>query len=149
MENLLHTVLIIGDTDVVGGDFAGTETVGTGGTAVPAEGAPAAEPQSGFGGNFMLIMAVMLVVWLFFMMRTNKKQQQRRQQVIDEITKGSKVATSGGMFGVVTEVKADSFVVEIAPGVPVEFAKAAIAGRREEAGDDKGKGANQLDNKDK
>jgi len=105
---------------------------------VPADGKP--QENGGAGGllgNPMLLMIAIFVVMLFFMMRSQKKQQAKRQQMISQITKGSRVTTSSGMFGIVSEVKDESFVIEVAPNVNIEFAKAAVSGVNDAAAADK------------
>jgi preprotein translocase subunit YajC len=61
------------------------------------------------------------------MSRSQKKQQAKRQQMIDQITKGTEVLLTSGIFGKVAEVEAQEMIVEIASGVKIKVAKSAIA----------------------
>ena len=49
--------------------------------------------------------------------------------MIKALEKGAKVKTVGGMFGTITGVKDDRFVVRIAENVKVEVAKEAISAK--------------------
>ena len=100
--------------------------------ATAAQAAPAAQsaaqgkPQ---GSPFMSFVPMILVfvVLIFFMNRSQKKQQQQRQNMIDQITKGAKVLLTSGIYGTITEVQEDAFVVEIADKVCIKVNKNGIA----------------------
>jgi preprotein translocase subunit YajC len=47
--------------------------------------------------------------------------------MLSAITKGDRVVTSGGMYGVVVGIDDQKVVLKIAENVKVEFAKSAIA----------------------
>ena len=49
--------------------------------------------------------------------------------MIKALEKGAQVKTVGGMFGTVTGVKDDRFVIRIAENVKVEVAKEAISAK--------------------
>ena len=91
-----------------------------------AEGAAQAQPSAGsqllaLGGPILII-----VVMFYFMYRSNKKEQKRREEMITGIKTGDKVLSVGGIYGIVTNVKDDCFVVKIADNVKVEMAKSAV-----------------------
>ncbi|MDR0931956.1 MAG: preprotein translocase subunit YajC [Victivallales bacterium] len=78
-------------------------------------------------GNPIILMLVVLGVMFFFTFRSQKKQQQKRQKMLDTIAKGTRVMLNTGMFGTVVEVKAKSYMVEIADKVVVEVIKNGVA----------------------
>jgi preprotein translocase subunit YajC len=61
------------------------------------------------------------------MSRSQKKQQAKRQQMIDQITKGTEVLLTSGIFGKVAEIEEQEMIIEIASGVKIKVAKSAIA----------------------
>lgn len=77
--------------------------------------------QEAQGGGYMSILMIVLlfVVFYFFMIRPQQQQQKKIRQFRESIGKGSKIITSGGIKGVVTDVKDTEFEVEIAKGVRV------------------------------
>lgn len=95
--------------------------------------APAAQPAAAQqpGGNplFSLMPFILIfVVMIFFMNRSQKKQMAKRQEMLDKITKGTKILLSSGIYGKVSEVDDEAFVVEIADNVKVRVNKSGIAG---------------------
>ena len=103
-------------------DAATTQT-----TAQPAAAAAEQAPQQSGGFSPMILMLVVFVVMIFFMMRSQKKQQKKREEALNTMVKGCKVRTAGGIYGTIVEVKPESFILEVAPGVKMEFARASIA----------------------
>ncbi len=77
-------------------------------TAVPAEGEAASgkpEPTVWSSGMEMfLIFFLLLIAMWFLMIRPQQKEQKRRQSMWDSLRKTDKVATIGGIHGVVTEI---------------------------------------------
>ena len=55
------------------------------------------------------------------------QQQKKREEALNTMVKGCKVRTAGGIFGEIIEVKPESFIIEVAPGVKMEFARASVA----------------------
>lgn len=96
-----------------------------------AEPAAAAQPQ---GGGFMGMVPIIIifVVMIFFMMRSQKKVREKRQEMLNRIAKGGKVLLGNGIFGTVSEVRENTCMVEIAPGVVVEVDKNGIAAAGED-----------------
>ena len=55
--------------------------------------------------------------------------------MIDELEKGDKIITSGGLHGAITNMKDDIITVKIADNVRVEMSRAAVSRVREDSGD--------------
>ncbi len=51
--------------------------------------------------------------------------------MIDELQRGDKVTTIGGLYGEVQDVHEDRVVLKIAENLKVEVAKSAVSGTRE------------------
>ncbi len=86
-------------------------------------------PSLGAGGYDMFIMiGVMILIFYFLLIRPNQKKEKDRKAMIDNLQKGDKVLTTGGIYGVVVNVKGDDGIVvlKIADGAKVEFSKAAV-----------------------
>jgi preprotein translocase subunit YajC len=83
-------------------------------------------------GVFLLIMAPQM------------KRNKEHKKLISSLQPGDEVLTTGGVFGVVTGVKPDRFVIEIAKGVRIEVNRANVEVRvptPAQTGDDKEKKA--------
>lgn len=85
--------------------------------------------QEAAGGNgFMSILMIVLlfVVFYFFMIRPQQQQQKKIREFRNSVGKGSKIITSGGIKGVVTDMNDTDFEVEIAKGVRVMVDKNTV-----------------------
>ena len=86
----------------------------------------------------MLMPIILIVVMIFIFSRSNKKQQQKRQEMLDRIVKGSKVLLNSGVYGKVSEVRENEFLVEIAENVKVLVVKNGVASVEDEDAANKG-----------
>lgn len=131
--------------------FAQEANVSTAQSAQTAAAAPqsgeAAPSAPGIFDGPMIPLLLIFVVFMLFMSRSNKKQAARRQEALSKIMKGDRVVTNAGIFGVIAEVKADTFMLEVAPKVVIEINKAGVsaaiptdadAAKSDKAADNKG-----------
>jgi len=84
-------------------------------------------PAGGLGVVQQLLpFLLIIVVFYFFMIRPQMKRQKELKKYREELKKGDKVITTGGIYGKVSEIK-ESFVnVEISNGVVIKIDKSAI-----------------------
>jgi preprotein translocase subunit YajC len=85
----------------------------------------------GGGGNPILTflpIILIFVIFYFLLIRPQQKKQKEHQSMLDRISKGDRVVTSGGLFGTVVGVKDNIVVLKIAEDVKAEFAKSSISG---------------------
>ena len=83
----------------------------------------------------LLPFVLMFVVLYFLILRPQIKKQKSQQKMIDELKKGDKIVTSGGLHGAITNMKDDIITVKIADNVRVEMSRAAVSRVREDSGD--------------
>lgn len=86
-------------------------------------------PPGGEGGGAMinlLFLGAIFFVFYFFIIRPQTKRQKEIQQKVDEMKKGDKVVTGGGMFGIVNSIEEDTVLLEIDSGVKARFQKSSI-----------------------
>lgn len=62
------------------------------------------QAQQGMSG-FWIMMILMVVVMYFFMWRPESKRRKQMQQFRDNLKKGDKIITAGGIYGTIKEVK--------------------------------------------
>ena len=88
----------------------------------------AAAPQgSALGAFFPLIIFV--VIFYCFILRPQKKRQKTHDNLVNSLTRGDRVITAGGFFGIIRDVKEDSVIIEIAEGVPARVLKGSISSK--------------------
>ncbi len=90
--------------------------------------APAAAPSGAAGGSSMLIfILLMILIFYFFMIRPQQKKQKKLEEARNNLQRGDKVVTIGGIHGKITDIKDNTFTIEIAHDVRIEVDKAAIS----------------------
>ena len=90
----------------------------------------AAGGQSPFG--MMFPMLLILAIFYFMMIRPQQRKEKERRKMIEELRAGAKVVFAGGFIGTIKESREKTFLIEIAPGVLVEVARASVSGVAEE-----------------
>ncbi|MFQ3224093.1 MAG: preprotein translocase subunit YajC [Lentimonas sp.] len=93
---------------------------------------PLAQASGGGLGQFLPIVLLFLGMW-FLIIAPQRKRQKAHDKMLTEIKKGDEIITTGGLFGTVTRVKDDRFVVEIADDTRVELGKGFISSKIEAA----------------
>ena len=94
----------------------------------------AAEGTAQQGGwSFWVMMILIFVVFYFFMIRPQQKKQKELQKQRDALTKGSKVVTAGGIYGIVKEVQETTFLLEVAKDVTIKVDKGSVYVAAEDA----------------
>ena len=88
-----------------------------------------AQAQPGPGGFDMqiIIMVLIFVAFWFLLIAPQRKKQKQHAKMLQALEKGDKVKTAGGLFGTITGVKDDRFVLRIAENVKIEVAKDSVA----------------------
>jgi len=83
-------------------------------------------PGGGAGMQSLIFLLLIIVVFYFFMIRPQVKKQKDATNFRNSLKKGDKVATTGGIYGKITDVKERTVTLEIADNVLVKVDKAAV-----------------------
>ena len=84
-------------------------------------------PSGGAGMQSLVFLLLIIVVFYFFMIRPQVKKQKDATSFRNAMRKGDKVATSGGIYGKITDVKERTVTLEIADNVLVKVDKTAVS----------------------
>lgn len=84
-----------------------------------------ASPFSSVLVNFMPLILIVFIFYLLVFLPQIKKQK-RHKAMMNSLKKGDKVLTSGGIHGIVSKVKDDIVVLQVAENVKIELSKSAI-----------------------
>ncbi len=81
--------------------------------------------------NFAPFFIVLIIMYSFLILPQQKKQKALQKQ-IDNLKKGDRVFTAGGLIGTVTSIQADYLVLKVGDNenTKVEVLKSAVAGLR-------------------
>lgn len=74
----------------------------------------------------LLPIVLIFAVMYFMMIRPQMKRQKQEKNFIQEMKKGDKVVTKGGMHGRIVELTDDSCVIETLAG-KIKFERSAIS----------------------
>jgi len=73
------------------------------------------------------MMGLVMVVMYFFMIRPQTKKAKDQKNFINEIKKGDKVVTIGGIHGRVAKVNDDTLLVEVDGTTKLKIEKSVIS----------------------
>ena len=88
--------------------------------------APASGQQSGGGWSFWLMIILMFVIMYFFMIRPQRKQQKELEKFRNELKKGDKVITAGGIYGTIGEIEEKTVLLKVDGEVKIRVDKGSI-----------------------
>ncbi|HEX6983408.1 MAG TPA: preprotein translocase subunit YajC [Balneolaceae bacterium] len=74
----------------------------------------------------LIFLGAIFGIFYFFIIRPQKQRQKEIQTMVDNLKKGDKIVTSGGMIAQVKTVDDDTVLAEIDSGVKARFKKSAI-----------------------
>src|SRR5687767_5220320 len=84
-------------------------------------------PQQGSPAWMQVLPMVLLFAAMYFLMiAPQRKKQKEHDRMLKSLESGDEVVTTGGIFGVITNVKEDRFVVRIADNTKIEIGKAFV-----------------------
>lgn len=75
-----------------------------------AQGAPGAEPS----WMPLVVITLMMVVFYFLLIRPQAKRQKEQKAMIDALSKGDEVVTSGGVVGRITDLSEQYVTLQVA-----------------------------------
>ena len=83
-------------------------------------------PFSALGGFIPMIL--IFVIFYVVLMLPMQRQRKALAQMIENLKKGDKVITNGGIYGEVVSVDTNTVILRIADNVRVKMARSAISG---------------------
>ncbi|MBE76559.1 MAG: preprotein translocase subunit YajC [Candidatus Marinimicrobia bacterium] len=88
------------------------------------------QPVQGGGILSFLPFLLIMVILYFFMLRPQAKKQKEKQEMINNLNKGDKVITMGGIIGTVNGFKEKGKIItlKVDNNTTLTFNKSAIAG---------------------
>ena len=75
----------------------------------------------------LLPLLLIIVVFYVLVLRPQQKRQRQLQETIASLRIKDKVITTGGIIGVITEVRDSSFIIRSADKTLLEVARSSIA----------------------
>jgi preprotein translocase subunit YajC len=75
----------------------------------------------------MLPMLLIFAAMYFLMIAPQRKKAKAHEKMLSELSSGDEIVTTGGIYGTITNVKDDRFVVRIAENTKIEVGKAFVS----------------------
>ena len=87
------------------------------------------QPAPGPGGGLMSLLPMILIfaAMYFLMIAPQRKKQKAHEAMLKALTTGDEIVTSGGIYGTITNVKEDRFVVRVADNTKIEIGKGFVS----------------------
>ncbi len=99
----------------------------------PAEWAPLVFAQAGAPSGFDMIkqlapVLIIFAIFYFLLIAPMRKQRRELKSVVDNLQKGDRVVTNGGLHGQVVAVEDGIVLLKVADNVKLKVSKSAVAG---------------------
>jgi preprotein translocase subunit YajC len=88
-------------------------------------GQPGQDSGPGLMANIVLFGSIILIFY-FMIIRPQQKRAKERQKMLNNMKKGDKVITSGGIYGTIHGMDDKTILVQIADNVKVKVDKGSI-----------------------
>ena len=88
---------------------------------------PILQAEGGSMASMFVTFGLVFLVMYFLIIRPQKKKQKQAKSMLETLKKGDRVATIGGIRGVVHSVKDDVVVLKVDDNTKIEFTKGAVA----------------------
>ena len=70
---------------------------------------------------------LILIVLYFFIIRPQSQKAKKQREFKDQVEKGDKVVTIGGIHGKIKDVKEDSFTLDVGNEIRLQIEKSAVS----------------------
>lgn len=84
-------------------------------------------PPQGANGSFLFMMVILFVFVYFVMIRPQMKQAKEHKKMVEALTKGDEIVTSGGMLGRINQIGDNFIVLEVAKDVEIKIQKNSVS----------------------
>ena len=129
--NLLFIANEDGSQEVVAQATETTAAPATTTETIAVEETPAAETAeaapAGGGMSFWIMIAAMIAIMYFFMWRPESKRRKQMENFRNNLKKGDKIITAGGIYGTVKEIQPTSLLIEVDSNVTLRIDKNMVA----------------------
>ena len=87
--------------------------------------------SGGFDWTIIIFLVLIFGVFYFLMIRPQRKRQKQHEEMVQELQKGDRVITAGGIHGTIESLSQDSVVLKIESGSTIRIARGSVTGQRE------------------
>ena len=88
--------------------------------------------ESGFDWTIIIFLVLIFAVFYFLLIRPQRKRQKEQQNLMEELKRGDKIITAGGIYGVIDSVSEDSVIIKVESGTTMKVSKSSVALKRDQ-----------------
>ena len=99
--------------------------------------AQAAPQSSGSPLPTLIFFGLMFAAMYFLMIAPQRKKQKEHEKMLAALQTGDEIVTTGGVYGQITNVKEDRFVLRVADNTKIEVGKGFVHAVVRKAGEEK------------
>jgi len=94
---------------------------------------PGEAPEGGDSSGLYMIgfLVLMFALFYFVMIRPQRKKQKEHQHMTEELKRGDRVITLGGIYGQIESISEDSVVIKVESEMKIRMTRNSIAGVRQ------------------
>ena len=94
--------------------------------------------QGGVGGllGSLLPLILIFVIFYFLLIRPQQKKAKEQKNMIDNLKKGDKIVTSGGIYGFIEAVGTNTVTLKVGENVKIKLGKPYVAALRASSDED-------------
>ena len=81
---------------------------------------------AGGGIEFMIMIAIFFALMYFMIIRPQSKRAKEHRKLLEALSKGDEVVTTGGMVGKISAVGENFLEVEVSEGTVIKVQKQAV-----------------------
>ncbi|MBM6386223.1 MULTISPECIES: preprotein translocase subunit YajC [Paenibacillus] len=91
------------------------------------QGMPLTATQGGGIVSLIVPLVLMVAIFYFLMIRPQNKKQKQRNAMLNQLKKGDKIVTIGGLHGTIAEITDDVVVLRVNDVTKLTFDRNAIS----------------------
>ena len=76
--------------------------------------------------TMFLLLGMMLIMYFFFI-RPQTQRAKKQRNLIDNLTKGDRIVTIGGIHGKITKVSEQTLLIEVDSGTKLKIEKSSVS----------------------
>ncbi len=92
---------------------------------------PEAAPEGGGGSSSLYMIGFLVLIFALFyfvMIRPQRRKQKEHQQMTEELKRGDRIITIGGIHGQIESISEDIIIIKVEAGTTLRMARSAVAG---------------------
>jgi preprotein translocase subunit YajC len=82
--------------------------------------------------GMIIFLVVIFALFYFVMIRPQRRRQKEHQEMMQNLQRGDRVITAGGIYGTIDSISEDSVVIKVEGGGTLRVARNSVAIRRED-----------------